>query len=80
MTIFREKKVSLITTILQRKKQMKYLEKELEQAAALDNSKQKNKLRTEVISVVFLIYFRILKMSEISNLLMSVLEGLAKLV
>lgn len=59
---------------------MKYLEKELEQAAALDNSKQKMKLRTEVISVVFLIYFRILKMSEVSNLLMSVLEGLAKLV
>ncbi|ESO02617.1 hypothetical protein HELRODRAFT_94691 [Helobdella robusta] len=61
-----------------RKKQMKELEKELEEAAVTDNTKRKIKMHTEIVSMVFLTYFRILKLASDSKLLSSVLAGLAK--
>ena len=61
-----------------RQKQMKHLEKELKDAAALDDKKYKLKINTHIIEAVFLTYFRILKNSQKSVLLSTVLEGLAK--
>lgn len=61
-----------------RHKAMEHLEKELREAAAEEDVKHKLKVHTQVINSVFLTYFRILKLARHSNLLGSVLEGLAK--
>ncbi|XP_006825730.1 nucleolar complex protein 3 homolog [Saccoglossus kowalevskii] len=61
-----------------RSKRADKLEKELLETAASENKKRKQYLQTEIIKMVFAIYFRILKRAETSSLLPSVLEGLAK--
>ncbi|XP_077992569.1 nucleolar complex protein 3 homolog isoform X2 [Glandiceps talaboti] len=65
---------------MQRKKSKREdkLEKELMETAATESKKKKQYLQTEIIKMVFAIYFRILKKAETSVLLPSVLEGLAK--
>ncbi|KAI0241833.1 hypothetical protein LSAT2_017982 [Lamellibrachia satsuma] len=61
-----------------RKKQIYELEKELEGAAASQDKRKRLRINTEIISLVFLTYFRILKQARHSKLLSSVLAGLAK--
>lgn len=47
---------------------------------AEENKKSKEQYMTEIMKMVFLIYFRILKRAPRSNLLSITLEGLAKLI
>lgn len=50
------------------------------EAKAEENKKSKQQHMTEIVKMVFLIYFRILKRAPRSNLLSITLEGLAKYV
>ncbi|XP_072290451.1 nucleolar complex protein 3 homolog isoform X2 [Eucyclogobius newberryi] len=59
------------------KKAEEKLQKELLEAEATESKEKKLKLHTEVLNVIFVIYFRILKKSQKSALLPIVLEGLA---
>ncbi|KAK2177369.1 hypothetical protein NP493_601g01041 [Ridgeia piscesae] len=61
-----------------RKKQIHELEKELESAAACQDKRKRLRINAEIISLVFLTYFRILKQARHSKLISSVLAGLAK--
>lgn len=61
-----------------REKELEFLEKELRDAAAETDVKRKLRLHTEIINMIFLTYFRILKLGRRSSLLASVLAGLAK--
>ncbi|XP_054260886.1 nucleolar complex protein 3 homolog [Macrosteles quadrilineatus] len=61
-----------------RSKKLEQLEKELLETKAEENKQSKQKQLTEVMKVVFTIYFRILKKAPSSKVLSSALEGLAK--
>jgi nucleolar complex protein 3 len=54
------------------------LDRDLKETEATESREKKTKLQTEVLQLVFAIYFRILKNSRHSPLLQPVLEGLAK--
>lgn len=54
------------------------MEKELLETKAEENKESKQKNLTEVMKVVFTIYFRILKKAPSSKVLSAALEGLAK--
>ncbi|KAG1675629.1 Nucleolar complex protein 3 [Nymphon striatum] len=60
------------------KKRMSMLDQELLEADAAESRQKKTKFHTETVKLVFLCYFRILKLVSTSTLLASVLEGLAK--
>ncbi|CAL7938464.1 unnamed protein product [Xylocopa violacea] len=59
-------------------KKLEQVEKELLETKAEENKQSKQKLLTEITSVVFTIYFRILKQAPSSKILSICLEGLAK--
>ncbi|XP_043601179.1 nucleolar complex protein 3 homolog isoform X1 [Bombus pyrosoma] len=59
-------------------KKLEEVEKELLETKAEENKQTKQKLLTEITSVVFTIYFRILKLAPNSKILSICLEGLAK--
>lgn len=59
---------------------MKEVDKELQETKAEENKQKKQQAFTEVVKVVFMIYFRILKQEHNSKLLSVALEGLAKYV
>ncbi|KOC63701.1 Nucleolar complex protein 3 like protein [Habropoda laboriosa] len=59
-------------------KNLEKVEKELRETKAEENKQSKQKLLTEITSVVFTIYFRILKQAPNSKILSICLEGLAK--
>ncbi|XP_033203286.1 nucleolar complex protein 3 isoform X1 [Bombus vancouverensis nearcticus] len=59
-------------------KKLEEVEKELLETKAEENKQTKQKLLTEITSVVFTIYFRILKQAPNSKILSICLEGLAK--
>jgi nucleolar complex protein 3 len=63
----------------QRKKRkvMKEVEKEMMEAEAVINHEDRQKVHSETLKFVFLIYFRILKQAAGSNLVPVVLEGLS---
>ncbi|XP_022912978.2 nucleolar complex protein 3 [Onthophagus taurus] len=61
-----------------RKKRLQELEKEMLEVKAQENKQNKTKNITEIVKVVFGIYFRILKSSENNKILGMCLEGLAK--
>uniref|UniRef100_A0A1B6JVH4 Nucleolar complex protein 3 homolog n=1 Tax=Homalodisca liturata TaxID=320908 RepID=A0A1B6JVH4_9HEMI len=61
-----------------RSKKLEELEKELLETKAEENKESKQKNLTEVMKVVFTIYFRILKKAPSSKVLSAALEGLAK--
>ncbi|TNN04234.1 nucleolar complex protein 3 homolog [Takifugu flavidus] len=73
----KDKKKNLSRMQRKWKKAEEKLEKELLEAEASENKDQKIKLHTEILNIVFLIYFRILKKAQKSVLLPAVLEGLA---
>lgn len=62
----------------QREKKLKELESELQETKAEENKQKKQQHLTEVVKVVFMIYFRILKQEPNTKLLSVTLEGLAK--
>ncbi|KAK0159396.1 hypothetical protein PV328_010275 [Microctonus aethiopoides] len=61
-----------------RSKKLEAVEKEMLESKAEENKVKKQKLLTEITSVVFTIYFRILKEAPNSKVLSCCLEGLAK--
>ncbi|KAK3176912.1 hypothetical protein OEA41_008238 [Lepraria neglecta] len=68
---FRTKKLRKIM------KERKEVEKELKEADAIVSHKQRDRMQSETLKLVFVTYFRILK-ARIPNLMGAVLEGLAK--
>ncbi|XP_014241260.1 nucleolar complex protein 3 homolog [Cimex lectularius] len=76
-----EKKKRIINLSKKEKKRQKRIaeiEKELLETKAEENKQQQKALLTEVIKLVFTIYFRILKSAPSSGLLSAALQGLAK--
>ncbi|KAJ0016302.1 hypothetical protein NQD34_014592 [Periophthalmus magnuspinnatus] len=73
----KDKKKNLSRMQRKWKKAEDKLHKELLEAEATESKEKKLKLHTEVLNVIFVIYFRILKKSQKSVLLPVVLEGLA---
>lgn len=61
-----------------RNKKLEEVEKEMLETKAEENKQNKQKSLTEITSVVFTIYFRILKQAPNSKILSITLEGLAK--
>lgn len=59
-------------------KKLKEIEQELLETKAEENKQQKKKALTDITSLVFTIYFRILKEAPKSTVLKVCLEGLAK--
>ncbi|XP_032675303.1 nucleolar complex protein 3 homolog [Odontomachus brunneus] len=59
-------------------KKLEQVEKELLETKAEENKQAKQKMLTEITSIVFTIYFRILKQAPNSKVLSACLEGLAK--
>lgn len=59
-------------------KKLEEVEKELLETKAEENKQTKSKTLTEITSVVFTIYFRVLKQAPNSKVLSVCLEGLAK--
>lgn len=59
-------------------KKLEQIEKELLETKAEENKQAKQKVFTEITSVVFTIYFRILKQAPNNKILSVCLEGLAK--
>ncbi|XP_048407397.2 nucleolar complex protein 3 homolog isoform X2 [Stegostoma tigrinum] len=75
---YKEKRKNLSRMQRKWKKAEEKLEKELLETEASESKAKKLKLHTEILNVVFLTYFRILKKAQKSVLLPGVLEGLAK--
>ncbi|XP_029177821.1 nucleolar complex protein 3 homolog [Nylanderia fulva] len=59
-------------------KKLQEIEKELLETKAEENKQAKSKILTEITSVIFTIYFRVLKQAPNSKVLSVCLEGLAK--
>lgn len=59
-------------------KKLEQVEKELLETKAEENKQSKQKLLTDITSIIFTIYFRILKQAPNSKILSICLEGLAK--
>jgi nucleolar complex protein 3 len=59
-------------------KKLEEVEKELLETKAEENKQQKHKILTEITSIIFTIYFRVLKQAPNSKVLSACLEGLAK--
>lgn len=74
----KEKMAKLSRRERKRSKHMELLEQELQEAEVEDSKREQSRIHTQIISQVFLTYFRILKKSTKTAALSSVLEGLAK--
>lgn len=61
-----------------RQKKLKELEQEMMETKAEENKQNRGQKLTEIVKMVFNIYFRILKNDPGSKLLSTTLEGLAK--
>ncbi|XP_034251483.1 nucleolar complex protein 3 homolog [Thrips palmi] len=75
------RKMKILTmsrTERKREKMLKEVNRELMETEAEENKQKKQQAFTEVVKVVFMIYFRILKQEYNSKLLSVCLEGLAK--
>lgn len=59
-------------------KKLEQVENELLETKAEENKQAKEKTLTEIMHIVFTIYFRILKQTPNSRILSACLEGLAK--
>jgi len=59
-------------------KKLEQVEKEMLETKGEENKQAKHKILTEITSIVFTIYFRILKQAPNSKVLSVCLEGLAK--
>lgn len=78
-TLTRKQKLLILSKNERRRhKKIERLEKEIVAAKAEHRQGSKTKFQTEVVKIVFTIYFRILKTAPKSNLMGVVLQGLAK--
>lgn len=74
----KQRLISMSKKERKRNKKLNELEKEMLETKAEENKQTKQQNLTEIVKVVFTIYFRILKRSPNSRLLGAVLEGLSK--
>lgn len=78
-TLTRKQKLLILSkNERRRRKKIERLEKEIVAAKAEQNKDSKTKFHTEIVKIVFTIYFRILKTAPKSTLMGVVLQGLAK--
>ncbi|XP_075072534.1 nucleolar complex protein 3 homolog [Mixophyes fleayi] len=75
---YKDKRKNLSRMQRKWKKAEEKLERELLETEASESKEKKLKLHMEILNIVFLTYFRILKRVQKSELLPAVLEGLAK--
>ncbi|XP_069756673.1 nucleolar complex protein 3 homolog [Narcine bancroftii] len=75
---FQEKRKNLSRMQRKRKKAEDVIEKALLETETAESKDKKLKLHTEILNVVFLTYFKILKKAQKSIVLPEVLEGLAR--
>ncbi|XP_026674168.1 nucleolar complex protein 3 homolog isoform X2 [Ceratina calcarata] len=78
LTSHKQRILALSKRERKRNKRLEEVEKELLETKAEENKQTKQKLLTEITSMVFTIYFRILKEAPNSKILSICLEGLAK--
>jgi len=74
----RQRLINLSKKERKRRKKLAELNKELEETRAEENKQTKHFKLTEIIKMVFTIYFRVLKNAPTSKILSAVLEGLAE--
>ncbi|XP_043207763.1 nucleolar complex protein 3 homolog isoform X2 [Amphibalanus amphitrite] len=75
---FKEKLKAMSRKERKRSKKLEALERELMATRAEENKQDKQKRHSEILTVVFTVYFKILRQLPRSALMSSVLEGLAK--
>lgn len=78
MEAHRQRLLSLSKKEKKRRKKLNELNKELNETKAEENKKSKHHKLTEIIKLVFTIYFRILKNDPNTRILSACLEGLAE--
>ncbi|EDW38133.1 GL12190 [Drosophila persimilis] len=74
----RQRLISMSKKERKRRKKLTELNKELEETRAEENKQVKLQKLTEIIKMVFTIYFRVLKNDPTSRVLSAILEGLAE--
>ncbi|EDV93394.1 nucleolar complex protein 3 homolog [Drosophila grimshawi] len=74
----RQRLLSLSKKERKRRKKLTEVNRELEETRAEENKQTKHHKLTEIIKMVFTIYFRVLKNDPTSRVLSSILEGLAE--
>ncbi|EDW59517.1 nucleolar complex protein 3 [Drosophila virilis] len=74
----RQRLLSLSKKERKRRKKLTEVNKELEETRAEENKQTKHHKLTEIIKMVFTIYFRVLKNDPTSRVLSAILEGLAE--
>ncbi|XP_037946269.1 nucleolar complex protein 3 homolog [Teleopsis dalmanni] len=74
----RQRLMNLSKKERKRRKKLTEVNKELEETRAEENKQTKHYKLTEIVKMVFTIYFRILKNDPTSKLLSAILEGLAE--
>ncbi|XP_030373874.1 nucleolar complex protein 3 homolog [Scaptodrosophila lebanonensis] len=74
----RQRLLSLSKKERKRRKKLTELNKELDETRAEENKQTKHHKLTEIIKMVFTIYFRVLKNDPTSRVLSAILEGLAE--
>ena len=70
--------LTCLCLLVQRSKKLEALERELLATRAEENRQDKQRRHSEILTCVFTVYFKILRQLPRSNLMSSVLEGLAK--
>ncbi|XP_016978366.1 nucleolar complex protein 3 homolog [Drosophila rhopaloa] len=74
----RQRLLSLSKKERKRRKKLTEVNRELEETRAEENKQDKHQKLTEIIKMVFTIYFRVLKNDPTSRVLSAILEGLAE--
>lgn len=74
----RQRLLSLSKKERKRRKKLTEVNRELEETRAEENKQAKHQKLTEIIKMVFTIYFRVLKNDPTSRVLSAILEGLAE--
>lgn len=76
----KQKLIAMSKRERKRKKKLEQVEKEMMETKAEENKQSKQRVLTDITSIVFTIYFRILKQMPNSKILSVTLQGLAKCV
>lgn len=78
LTSYKQRILALNKKERKKNKKLEQIERELLETKAEENKQTKQKLLAEIINIVFMIYFRILKQAPNSKILSICLQGLAK--
>ncbi|XP_015521317.1 nucleolar complex protein 3 homolog isoform X1 [Neodiprion lecontei] len=78
LQMHKQKLISMSKRERKRKKKLEQVEKEMIETKAEENKQSKQRVLTDITSIVFTIYFRILKQIPTGKILSVTLQGLAK--